>query len=142
MIWHFTWLAPQTIIISSEGVSESRIVSVVNSCREAREIALKLQLDYYLATKHMSGGPRSNRQVLGRVKNYVNLHADTVWLTRVEKSALFPHNIYGSAVNVIRITTSLKHLSVTIPMTAFVIGCKTILGRRRFDVWPSIALLG
>lgn len=79
MIWHLACLAPQTILINDLGASRSKINSIVNTCREAREVASGLQLDYYRVSECLveEGADRKP----GKVKNYVNLHVDTIWYT-------------------------------------------------------------
>jgi len=93
MIWQFACLAPQTIIISCDGASRSKINSVVESCREARDVAAGLQLDYYLASTDHDNHDFEGLINAGLVKNYINLHVDTVWLTREEESIILPENI-------------------------------------------------
>jgi hypothetical protein len=93
MIWQSACLSPQTIIISRDGASRSKINSIVDSCEEARDVASTLKLNYYLAGTDEDNYDAEDLAHTGLLKNYMNLQVDTVWLTKEEESIILPENI-------------------------------------------------
>ena len=49
----------------------------MNTCKEARDAADSLQLDYFRLNSH-----GCSPEIAGNVKNYVNLEVDTVWMAQ------------------------------------------------------------
>ena len=75
-VWQYAARAPQIHILSNGRASQSKVVSIVNSCVEAREAVYALKLDYFININvPLSESPER----IGKVRNYVNLDVDTIW---------------------------------------------------------------
>lgn len=90
MIWRFACTAPQIHVISKQGASRSRVNAVMNACTEAKGVGIALKLDYFLVGTRIC---YSGAEVIGTIKNYVNLDVDTIWLTQNDTFMLFPEDI-------------------------------------------------
>jgi len=74
MIWKLALVAPQIHIMGKKAVSRSKINSVMESCKEARDLGLALELSYFRVRAIAS----NDESPLG--KNYLNYDADVIWV--------------------------------------------------------------
>jgi hypothetical protein len=72
MIWKLALVAPQIHIMGKKAASRSKINAVMESCREARNLGLSLELFYFQV-----GGNKKARPL---AKNYLNYDADIIWI--------------------------------------------------------------
>jgi hypothetical protein len=72
MIWKLALVAPQIHIMGEKAASRSKINAVMESCREARNLGLALELSYFQV-----GG---NKRAGSLVKNYLNYDVDIIWV--------------------------------------------------------------
>lgn len=86
MIWRFACTAPQIHVISPQGCSRSRINTVMNACVEAKEAGISLKLDYFLVGTEIC---YTGAEVIGTIKNYVNLDVDTICKAYSHTNLLF-----------------------------------------------------
>ena len=93
LIWQFAARTPQIHIISHCRASRSKINSIYNSCTEARQALKELQLDYFIVSSEPSGTDHK-RQLLGSVRNYINLDIDTVWPNGTQEDRYLPQEIH------------------------------------------------
>lgn len=72
MIWKLALVAPQIHILGEKDASRSKINAVMESCREARNLGLSLELSYFQAS--------GNKKARPLAKNYLNYDADIIWI--------------------------------------------------------------
>lgn len=77
LIWTFALTAPQTHIVTRSIISRSNVNIVMQSCRTARSLGLKLQLPCFQImdsqVARLGDPPPCDH------KQYMNLHLDTLW---------------------------------------------------------------
>jgi hypothetical protein len=83
MIWNLALVAPQIHIMGEKAVSRSKINSVMQACREARNLGLALELSYFQVRAIAS----NDASPFGRY--YLNYDADIIWVPDGD----FPGNI-------------------------------------------------
>jgi hypothetical protein len=74
IIWHFALSTPQTHIISMERISRSKSNVIMQACREARLLGLKLEMPYFRTYSRIT-------RELRDTKHYINLEHDTFYIT-------------------------------------------------------------
>jgi len=84
MIWDFALTTPQTHILWDTIISQSKINLVMQSCTEAQDRGLKLQLPFFQSGHDDVLGPSAKLP-----KHYINLDIDTIWI----ESAFLPENL-------------------------------------------------
>jgi len=79
-IWQLACRVGQVHIVSDKSVSQSQVSAVINSCREAKEAADTVKLDYFLFST-CTHYPEA-QVVQGTVRHYFNADLDTLWFVR------------------------------------------------------------
>jgi hypothetical protein len=74
MIWKLALVASQIYIMVEKVVSRSKINAIMQTCREARNLGLALELSYFRVRAIASNDASS----LG--KNYLNYDVDVIWV--------------------------------------------------------------
>lgn len=73
LIWKVALTEPQIHIWGERAVSRSRVNTVMQACREARDECLKLKLHFYHVNEYCHFNPKC-------IRNYINYDNDIIWI--------------------------------------------------------------